>query len=149
MHFIFSAALHAAILLSWVGTGNVLAHEGHDHGDAPPPVTSNVAPRAEATSETYELVAVVGGGEITIYLDRFATNEPVDGASIEVETPLGSETAVARPGDSYRLRAPWVSKPGRYDLIITVTKDGTADVLPVTLEVPSAHFRIKRQSARG
>jgi hypothetical protein len=137
MHSIFDAALRAALLFSLIGAAPVLAHEGHEHGNAPAPPVSNVAPRGEATSDGYELVAVARDGEITIYLDRFATNEPVQDASIEVETPLGSETAIAQPDGTYRLRAEWISKPGRYDLIFTVAKDGATDVLPLTLEIPS------------
>ena len=57
--------------------------------------TSNLAPRAEAASEQYELVAIARGGDLVIYLDRFATNESVDGASIEVETPAGPQPARA------------------------------------------------------
>jgi cobalt-zinc-cadmium efflux system membrane fusion protein len=137
MHSIFDAALRAALLLSLIGAAPALAHEGHEHGNAPAPPVSNVAPRGEATSDGYELVAVAHAGEITIYLDRFATNEPVQGASIEVETPLGSQPAIAQSDGTYRLRADWASKPGRYDLIFTVANDGTAEVLPLTLDIPS------------
>ena len=96
----------------------------------------NLAPRAEAASEHYELVAIARGGDLVIYLDRFATNESVDGASIEVETPAGPQPARAKANEPYRLSAPWSSKPGSYDLIFTVTKDGDADVLPATLVIP-------------
>jgi len=113
-----------------------LAHEGHDHGAPPPPAISNLAPRTEAASEQYELVAIARGGELVIYLDRFATNESVDGASIEVETPAGPEPARAMANEPYRFGAPWTGKPGSYDLIFTVTKDGNADVLPATLVIP-------------
>ena len=67
----------------------------------------NLAPRAEAVSEHYELVAIARGGELVIYLDRFATNESVDGASIEVETPAGPQPARAMANEPYRLSAPW------------------------------------------
>jgi RND family efflux transporter MFP subunit len=137
-----SAALRAAILFSVIGAGQglrttqVSAHEGHDHGVPPPATASNAAPRAEATSDAHELVAVARAGEITIYVDRFATNDPVHGATVEVETPLGSEQAVVA-GHVYRLRAPWAAKAGRYDLIVTVSHDGVADVLALTLEIPA------------
>lgn len=70
-------------------------------------------------------------GELVIYLDRFATNEQVDGATIEVETPAGPEPARAIANEPYLLSAPWSAKPGAYDLIFTVTKDGIADLLPL------------------
>lgn len=136
MFSLFRAAICAAAFASFLGVGSLLAHEGHDHG-APPPaaVIANLAPRAEAVSELYELVAIARAGELVIYLDRFATNEQVDGAMIEVETPAGPEPARAIANEPYRLGAPWSAKPGVYDLIFTVTKDGIADLLPVTLTI--------------
>ena len=119
-----------------MGAGSLLAHEGHDHDAPPPAAISNLAPRTEAASEHYELVAIARGGDLVIYLDRFATNESVDGASIEVETPAGPQPARAMANEPYRLSAPWTGKPGSYDLIFTVTKDGNADVLPATLIIP-------------
>lgn len=136
MRSLFRAALSAAAFASFLGGGSLLAHEGHDHDAPPPAAISNLAPRTEAVSEQYELVAIARGGDLVIYLDRFATNESVDGASIEVETPAGPEPARAMANEPYRLGAPWSTKPGSYDLIFTVTRDGNADVLPATLIIP-------------
>jgi len=115
--------------------GAALAHEGHDHGsEAPPP--SAALPRGSAVSADFELVAVLRNGELTIYLDRFATNEPIAGAGVEVETPEGAKNAEARDDGSYRLDAPWAKAGGHYDLIFTVTSGETVDVLPLTIDVP-------------
>ncbi|MFO1097092.1 MAG: efflux RND transporter periplasmic adaptor subunit [Xanthobacteraceae bacterium] len=131
-----AAAVLAGTLLLQPSQG--FAHEGEDHAHAPQPaaITATTAPRAEAVSDQFELVAVARSGALTIYLDTFRTNEPVEGASISVETPAGA--ALASPVDgAYRLNAPWSAAPGRYDLIFTVTpKDGAADVLIATLVVP-------------
>lgn len=149
MFSLFRAALGAAAFASLLGVGSLLAHDGHDHGaPAPLPATiSNLASRAEAVSEFYELVAIARAGELAIYLDRFATNEPVDGAVIEVETPAGPESARAVASEPYRLSAPWTTKPGTYELIFTVTKDGNADVLPATLVVPADDSSAKAGAA--
>jgi membrane fusion protein, heavy metal efflux system len=136
MKRIFSAATIAA-LMTLPGAGFLSAHEGHDHDAAPPPASVSIAPRAEATSDAFELIAIAQGSELAIYLDRFATNEPVEGAAIEVETPNGPVTARVH-GDSYEIPASWLSKPGRYDLIFTVTAKEGADVLPLTVEIPEA-----------
>ena len=147
MFSVFRAALGAAAFVAFLGAGSPLAHEGHDH-DAPPPATiSNLVPRAETLSELYELVAIARAGELAIYLDRFATNESVEGASIEVETPAGPESARAVANEPYRLSAPWATKPGTYELIFTVTKDGNADVLPATLVVPADDLSTKMPAA--
>jgi membrane fusion protein, heavy metal efflux system len=136
MSSLFRAALCAAALASVLGAGSLLAHEGHDHDAPPTAAMANLAPRAEAVSELHELVAVARAGELAIYLDRFATNQAVDGASIEVETPAGPESARAMANEPYRLSAPWANRPGSYDLIFTVTKDGIADVLSAKLTIP-------------
>jgi hypothetical protein len=130
------AALGAA-LITLLGASWLSAHEGHDHDAAPLPASVSIAPRAEATSDAFELIAIAQGSELSIYLDGFATNEPVQGAAIEVETPNGPVTARVH-GDAYRIPATWLSKPGRYDLIFTVTAKDGADVLPLTLEIPEA-----------
>lgn len=127
--FVFSLLLFVANL--------ALAHEGEDHGVAPTKAAAaGVSPRVVATSDAYELVAVARHGELLIYLDRFDTNESVEGASIEVETPAGPQAAAAQPGDAYRLVAEWTSRPGRYDLIFTITADAAVDVLTAILVVP-------------
>ena len=134
----FRAALGAAAFAFLSVSGSPLAHEGHDH-DATAPA-SDLEFRAAAPkpcSELYELVAIARAGELAIYLDQFATNELVDDASIEVETPIGPESARAVANEPYRLSAPWTNKPGTYELIFTITKDGNADVLPATLIIPS------------
>jgi membrane fusion protein, heavy metal efflux system len=130
------AALGAA-LITLLGASWLSAHEGHDHDAAPLPASVSIAPRAEATSDAFELIAIAQGSELAIYLDRFPTNEPVEGAAIEVETPNGPVMAGVH-GDSYEIPATWLSKPGRYDLIFTVTAKEGADVLPLTVEIPEA-----------
>ena len=136
MRLLFRAALCAVALASFSASGSLLAHEGHEHDAPVAAVISNLAPRAEAASALYELVAIARAGELVVYLDRFETNESVDGATIEVETPTGPEAARTVANEPYKLSAPWTNKPGSYDLIFTVTKDGNADVLPVTLVIP-------------
>ncbi|MGH6768599.1 MAG: efflux RND transporter periplasmic adaptor subunit, partial [Xanthobacteraceae bacterium] len=129
---LFSALLAACM------AATAAAHEGHEHGSAAPATGAMAAARGEASSDAFELVAVARAGNLLIYLDRFADNAPVDGATIEVETPDGAASAQPDGAGRYRLAAPWSAKPGRYDLVFTVTAGGDADVLPVTLDVPGA-----------
>ena len=124
-----------SMLALW--SGGVWAHEGHNHGAETTAISVSAAPRAEAATELYELVALARAGELIIYLDRFTSNEPVAGAVIQIETPVGSVDAQALPDGTYKVAAPWSAQPGRYDLIFTVTKGETADVLPLTLVMPA------------
>jgi hypothetical protein len=134
-----SFALVAALLLSFLLPGQMLAHEGHDHDAGSKAAIVTALPRAEAASEAFELVAVAAGGELIIYLDRFATNEPVPDASVVVETPQGSLEAERASDGTYRLPAPWATPPGHYDLIVTVTTGSELDVLALSLDVPPAN----------
>jgi hypothetical protein len=142
--FRLRAAAAAALLLLTAQPG--LTHEGHDHGDEKKAVALPAAPRAEATSDAFELVVVAQDGALTIYLDRFATNEPVLGATVAVETPSGPVDAKGANDGTYRLDAPWAKTEGRYDLIVTVTKDDVADVLPITLDLQTPVSAEPRQS---
>jgi hypothetical protein len=135
MRFSLAAALGAAVLISTIGLS--AAHEGHDHEAKSPQVSASIGPRGEASSDAFELVAVASGTELLVYLDRFATNEPIDDATIEVETPQGPATATSHSGEAYRLQAPWLVTPGRFDLIFTVTVGETVDVLPLTIDTAS------------
>jgi membrane fusion protein, heavy metal efflux system len=137
MHSTVTAALFSlALAIFSLGSGAV-AHEGEDHGTADMARPQAAAsPRVEDASDQFELVVTARRGELTIFLDRFATNAPVANAKIAVETPSGSIDAVAAAGETYRLPAPWSHAPGRYDLIVTVVADGAADVFPLTLTVP-------------
>jgi RND family efflux transporter MFP subunit len=122
------AALCAAIV-------PVSAHEGHDDGEQPA-VATGALPRGETDSNAFEIVAVARGDHLEIHLDRFATNEPITGAVLEVETPAGSAKATENADGTYRLPAPWLAKNGRTDLIFTVTADGATDILPMTIQMP-------------
>lgn len=130
-------AVATLLALAAVTVRSAHAHEGHDHDAPPPPATVVSAPRGEAASDTVELVAVARGEVIEIYLDDFRTNAPIEGAVVEVETPEGPATATTAVGQPYRLQAPWIGKPGRHDLIVTVTAGDLLEVLPVSLTIPA------------
>jgi RND family efflux transporter MFP subunit len=116
----------------------VLAHEGHD--EAPPAKVETSAPRLVAEGSDLELVATAKGHTLTIYLDTMATNEPVDGASIEVSGD-GLEPVKAKPAagpGTYTLEAEWVDEPGTKALTFVIEANGDADLLAGMLVVASA-----------
>jgi RND family efflux transporter MFP subunit len=134
MRSVLATAFCAAVA---IGTMNVpgLTHEGHDHGPPSAATQANVLPRGAASSPAFEVVAIAQGTQLVIYLDRFATNEPVRDASVDVETPNGPATATASDG-AYRLDAPWLVKPGHVDLIVTATVGAETDILPISIDIP-------------
>lgn len=114
------------------------AHEGHDHGAPPPPVSSTIAPRAEASSDSLEIVLIARGGELIIQLDEFRSNAPIADAELEIDGPDGLLKPIAAGEGSYKTAAPFLTKPGSYDLAITVSARGTVEILAATLTVPAA-----------
>lgn len=142
-----TAALRALAMTLALLAGPAYAHEGHDHGAPPPPVSKTIAPRGEAASAAFELVAVPKNGRLILYLDRFATDEPVRGATLTVETPSGPIDATPAAEGSYQLPTPWLTKPGRYELMITVSAGADVDVLPVVLELPDPNAQPAAASA--
>jgi hypothetical protein len=114
----------------------VAAHEGHDHGAPPPPVSTTIAPRADASSNDFELVAIARGDQMRLYIDRFRTNEPVNGATVEVDTPAGTLKAAPDGDGVYVVAAPFLTQPGAHDLAITIQSDALVDVLTATITIP-------------
>ena len=51
----------------------------------PPLIQTQSLPRFYAESDLYEAVGVINGKEITLYLDRYSSNELVKGAKVEIE----------------------------------------------------------------
>ncbi len=131
---ILPALAAAAFVLVSTATGPH-AHEGHGHGAETPAAPATVAPRGEAHSERFEVVAVAQGQTLAIYLDDYRTNAPVDQARIEVETPDGPAVAAALGNGVYSLDAPFLEKGGHIDLIVTVNAGGDPDILPLALDL--------------
>ena len=133
-------ALALCLLLS---TSMVLAHGGEDHahddGPAAATLAAGSAPRLEAVGPDVELVAVVAGRQLKIFLDSAATNDPIDGASIAV-TADGIAAGTAKPlGDgTYVLAAPWADEPGVKALNFTITAGADTSVLEGKLDVAAA-----------
>jgi cobalt-zinc-cadmium efflux system membrane fusion protein len=128
--------LRAALLTLLVTAAPGYTHEGHDHEQKPPAIAAAL-PRLEAASGPLELVAVLRAGELVIYLDRFATNEPITTATITVETPRGPQEAELKDS-SYRLNGAWAQQ-GSVDLIFTVTEGADSEILAGTLTVYPAN----------
>jgi hypothetical protein len=130
-------ALVAVALAILITMPSIRAHEGHDHGPEAPAAPMNVAPRGEARSDNVELVAVVQGNALLLYVDAYVSNAPINDATIEIETPDGPMTAKPLGNGAYRLDAPFIAKGGHIDLIVTVSAGGKSDILPVTIDIPS------------
>lgn len=110
------------------------AEEGHDH-DAPVAAGGPALPRFSAVSETFELVGVVNGKQLAIYLDRFDDNSPVPDAKLELE--VGGRkvpVAVHAPGE-YEATLAEELKPGVTPVTVMVEAKGESDLLASEIDV--------------
>ena len=138
-------------VLVWAGPG---AHGPNgEHLDSPK--TDNpmqIGLRIEANSDTFELVGTLAGGELSIFIDRYVTNEPLLQAQVEVESGALKAQAKFRAeiGDYLIDDAALLQKlstPGEHPLVITVIAGKDSDLLdamlrvPATLAVDDYHFR--------
>lgn len=143
------AVLTGLSLLTAIATAAV-AHEGHDHGTPPPATVTTSNPRVTAQSDAYELVGILRGERLGLYLDRFASNEPVTDAKIVV-TVGGDQDVQAEPATdgTYTVTSPRFSGEGPLELIFAVTAPGGDDLLIGTLQLPAKTMAGAPASARS
>ena len=117
-----------------------LAHEGHDGGREPSHAAGVAAsPRVVASSEKYQLVGIVEGEVLVIYLDRAEDNAPVTAATLEVSLngePFKAE--VQQKTATYEVTAPVLRKAGSHEVLISLSEGSTSDLLVGTLRIAPA-----------
>jgi len=99
--------------------------------------------RIEANSDLFELVATLTGGTLSIFIDRFASNEPVLQAQVEVESGgLKAQAKFQADVGHYAIDDPAMlqklSAPGDHPLVITVLAGKDSDLLDAVLRVPAS-----------
>ena len=115
----------------------------HLEGTAGNAAGGTARPRVETKSELFELVGYLGGGELSIMINRFETNEPVLDAKVEVARGGAKATAKFHSdhGD-YAIDDPaflkTLSASGEHPLIFTVIAGSDSDLLEGTLTVTAA-----------
>lgn len=116
--------------------GNAIAGPGHDHGDESPANSGRVAlPRFTATSELFELVGVLNGSRLTLYLDHADTNAPVKNAHLELEF-AGIKLKVEPHGEGeFEATLPAAPKPGVISIAAVVVAGQQTDLLAGELDL--------------
>lgn len=127
-----------------------------EHVDGPTGAASpgGSRPRFEAKSEAFELVATLGGGEFSMLIDRFATNEPVLKAQVEVESgglkakaPFHEDIGDYAVADEAMLKL--LSKPGEHAIVITVIDGNESDLLDAILKVTADQAKATAEAPHG
>lgn len=131
----FACITGAALL--FVAAGRAPAHEGHEHAPPPAAGTSPASPRVVASSERYQLVGIVEGEVLAVYLDRTEDNAPVATATIEISIdgqPFKAE--LQEKSAIYEVTAPLLRKPGSYEVLVDLSEGSVRDLLVGTLRIP-------------
>lgn len=126
-------------LLLCLASGVSVADDGHGHGEAAPTAGGTASPRMAAHSDLFELVGVVDNGQMTVYLDRYATNEPVVGAGIEYESGSNKGVAQPQPDGTYLIKFDALAKTGELPFSFTVTAGADTDLLAGELHLEDVH----------
>ncbi len=113
------------------------ADAGHDDG-APAAAGGSGLPRFSAVSETFELVGVLNGKQLSLYLDRAADNSPVKDAQLELE--LGGVKVAVKPHGEGEFEATLAQelKPGVTTVAATVIAGQETDLLAGELDIRAA-----------
>ena len=110
----------------------IQAHEGHD--DAPAAVQADAAPRFAAVSDQFELVGVIDGRRLTLYLDHAADNRPVHEAQLELEVG-GQALAVTRVAEGqYQAELAQPLADGETPVTATVIAGADSDLLAADID---------------
>lgn len=134
-----SVVLATACLAAWAAPG---AHgPGGEHLDTPAAAGAGAGAggsRVEAQSDLFEMVATLRGGELSVLIDRFATNAPVLNAQVEVQSGALKAKAMFHADigdyavdDLAFLKA--LARPGEHALVVTVVAGNESDLLGATL----------------
>jgi len=129
MKLIHSTAATLLALLLTLFIPLAIAGPGHDHGDTAPQATSSALPRFTAVSEDLELVGIVNGKLITLYLDRFKDNSPVNDAQIEIDIAGSKYQAQKHADDEYEVTLKEPLKPGVMAITATINAGELIDLL--------------------
>lgn len=129
-----TAALAAAVVVM-LAPWPALAHDGHAEEAAPMAADAHAAPRFAAESENFELVGVVAGKQLTLYLDRYADGSPVKEARIELD--IGGRQVVAeRHADGeFAAVLPEELAPGLIPVSATILAGAESDLLAADLDI--------------
>lgn len=126
--------IHIVVVLFSVFPSLAMAGDGHDHGEAPA-AAGPALPRFTAVSESFELVGVINGKQLLLYLDHFADGSPVKNAKLELELG-GVKVAVEPHADGeFEAALPAILKPGTLAIAATVLAGEESDLLAGELDL--------------
>ncbi|EJE52629.1 hypothetical protein PMI14_02727 [Acidovorax sp. CF316] len=128
----FFTTLGLALVLGFMP---LWAHAHGDDGAAPAAAAGTSLPRFAATSDLFELVGVLDGKQLALYLDHAGDNSPVKEAQLELDI-AGTRVPVTRVADGEfqaALAAPLAE--GMSPVTATVVAGAETDLLAGEIDV--------------
>jgi len=135
MNLIHSTAATLLALIFTLLSPMAIAGAGHDHGEAAPKAQGTALPRFVAVSEDLEMVGIVNGKQLTIYLDRFKDNSPVNDAQIEIDIEGSKYKAEKHGVGEYEVILKETLKPGVMAITATIQAGELNDLLAGELDL--------------
>jgi hypothetical protein len=115
----------------------------HLDGQANAAGATTTVPSIETFTEAFELLGHLSGGELSIMIDRYETNEPVLNGVLEVQyKDLKAKAKFHADLGDYAIDDPKflaaIAKPGSHALLFTLVAGEESDLLEGTLTVAAA-----------
>ena len=143
---LYTLALALALAVPLLAPSRALASPGAhgpngEHLDAPAAGAAGAsAPQIETFSELFELTGQLSGGELSLLVDRYDSNEPVLNGKLEVQyKDIKAQARYHADIGDYAVDDPRLLKalatPGKHALLFTFVAGEESDLLEATLEV--------------
>jgi hypothetical protein len=141
LNFFFAAML--AMPAAFASPGAHGPNGEHLDGQTTATGATASVPRIETFTEAFELLGHLSGGELSIMIDRYETNEPVLGGDLEVQyKDLKAKARFHADLGDYAIDDPKflaaISTPGAHALLFTLVAGEESDLLEGTLTVAEA-----------
>lgn len=129
-----AAALAMLILATCLA---VPAVAGGDHAHEPPPASATApgTSRVAMQSDLYQVVGILKGDRLTLYVDRSEDNAPVTGATVSVTVEGEALPAAPTADGTYAVLSPHLAEPGANDVVVQVAGPDGEDLLIGSLAV--------------
>lgn len=111
------------------------AHNGIDHGDdaAAAEIHRISEPRFAERTERTEVVGILSGPRLELFIDAPGSNRPLDFDQVTVEADGNSFTATRIDAGHYRIPANWIRPGTEHNLLLTLTSPDRHDLVATSI----------------
>ena len=114
---------------------SLITFAGPGHSEVTTQASASALPRFIAISEELEMVGVINGKQLTLYLDRFADNSPINDARIEIDIAGSKYTANKHGEGEYEVTLKDTLKPSVIPVTATINAGELTDLLAGELDL--------------